>query len=94
VIFKFKSEKIKGSDPNVATLIQDKAVNKKACCKLSFLLCPRLDKKNSVPNTIVIRDALIKDESNSLNIIWVIIGKIIEIPNMICKIPSVKKTVL
>ena len=30
VTFKFKSEKIKGSEPNIATLIQDKAVNKKA----------------------------------------------------------------
>jgi hypothetical protein len=94
VILKFKSEKINGSDPNIATLIQDKAVNKKACCKLSFLSWSRLDNKNNVPNIIVIKDALINDEFNSPNIICIIIGNIMEIPSMICKIPSVKKTVL
>ena len=30
-------EKIKGRDPNTAILNQDKAVNKKACCKFNFL---------------------------------------------------------
>jgi hypothetical protein len=30
-------EKMKGKDPKTATLNQDKAVNKKACCKLTFL---------------------------------------------------------
>jgi hypothetical protein len=94
VILKFKSEKINGSDPNIATLIQDNAVNKKACCKLSFLSWSRLDNKNNVPNIIVIKDALINDEFNSSNIICIIIGNIMEIPSMICKIPSVKKTVL
>jgi hypothetical protein len=47
-----------------------------------------------VPNIIVIKDALINDEFNSPNIICIIIGNIMEIPSMICKIPSVKKTVL
>ena len=54
----------------------------------------RLDNRNSVPNIIVIIEALIKEESNSSNINWVIIGKIIDTPSMICKIPSIKKTVL
>jgi|TARA_B110000116_G_C16580657_1_gene466151 hypothetical protein len=94
VIVKFSSEKINGNDPNTATLIQDSAVNKKAWCKFIFLFCPKLDKKNSVPNIIVIKEALINDESNSLKRIWIIIGKIIETPSMICKIPSVKNTVL
>ena len=93
-LLEFKSEKINGSDPNIATLIQDNAVNKKACCKLSFLSWSRLDNKNNVPNIIVIKDALINDEFNSPNIICIIIGNIMEIPSMICKIPSVKKTVL
>tara|TARA_B100001564_G_scaffold47741_1_gene34886 strand:- start:5 stop:274 length:270 start_codon:yes stop_codon:yes gene_type:complete len=30
-------EKINGKDPKTATLNQDKDVNKKACCKLTFL---------------------------------------------------------
>ena len=30
-------EKINGKDPKTATLSQDKDVNKKACCKLTFL---------------------------------------------------------
>ena len=30
-------EKMKGKEPKTATLNQDKAVNKKACCKLTFL---------------------------------------------------------
>jgi len=68
VIVKFKLEKINGRDPNKATLTQDKAVNKKACCKLSCLFCSRFDRKNNMPNIIVIKDALIKDESNSSNI--------------------------
>jgi len=50
--------------------------------------------KNNVPNIIVIKDALINDEFNSPNFICIIIGNIMETPSMICKIPSVKKTVL
>ena len=34
---KFRLEKIKGKDPKIAILNQDKAVNKKACCKFNFL---------------------------------------------------------
>jgi hypothetical protein len=34
---KFRFEKIKGNDPKIAILNQDKAVNKKACCKFNFL---------------------------------------------------------
>jgi hypothetical protein len=30
-------ENTNGKDPNIAILIQDRAVNKKACCRLSFL---------------------------------------------------------
>ena len=32
----FSSEKINGMEPKTAILNQDKAVNKNACCKLSF----------------------------------------------------------
>ena len=85
---------MKGREPNIATLIQDKEVNKNAWCKLSFLSFSRLDNKNKVPNIMVIIEALIKEESNSLNIICIIIGSIIDTPSMICKIPSIKKTVL
>jgi hypothetical protein len=67
-MLKSRSEKINGSEPNIATLIQDKEVNKNACCKFSFLSFSRFDNKKSVPNIIVIIDALIKEESNSSNI--------------------------
>ena len=47
-----------------------------------------------VPNTIFIIDAPKKDESNSLYKNCTIIGINIKIPRIICRIPSVKKTVL
>ena len=37
VILNSKFEKINGSAPNIAILIHERAVNKKACGKLSFL---------------------------------------------------------
>jgi len=43
---------------------------------------------------MVIIKARINDESNSPNINCTVIGIIIKIPSIICKIPSVKKTVL
>jgi hypothetical protein len=58
-------EKINGRDPKIATLNQDRAVNKKACCKFNFLSWSRFDKKNNVPKIIVIIDAPKKDESIS-----------------------------
>ena len=39
-------------------------------------------------------EELMKEESNSSNINCIIIGRIIDTPSMICKIPSIKKTVL
>ena len=56
-------ENIKGRDPKIAILSQDKAVNKKACCKFSFLSWSMLDKKNKVPKIIVIIDAPKNEES-------------------------------
>ena len=47
VMLKFKFEKINGSELNTAMLSQDKAVSKKAFCKLSFLSWSKFDKKNS-----------------------------------------------
>ena len=66
-------EKIKGSDPKIAILNQDREVNKNACCKLSFLSWFKFDRKNSVPNIIVTIDAPKKDESISLKINCIII---------------------
>jgi hypothetical protein len=59
-------EKTKGSDPKIAILNHDNAVNKKACCKLNFLSWSKFDKKNKVPNIIVTIEAPKKDESISL----------------------------
>jgi len=68
VTLKLRPEKINGREPNIATLIQDNEVNKKACCKFNFLSFSKLDNKNKVPNITVIIEALIKEESNSSNI--------------------------
>ena len=62
---KFKFEKTKGKEPNIAILNQDKAVNKKACCKVNFLSWSKLDKKNKVPKIIVTIEAPKKEESTS-----------------------------
>ena len=59
-------EKTKGNEPKIAILNQDNAVNKKACCKLSFLSWSKFDKKNNVPNIMVTIEAPKKDESISL----------------------------
>ena len=56
-------EKINGSEPNIAILNQDRAVRRKAWGKFSFLLWSRLDKKNNIPNIIVITPELTKPES-------------------------------
>ena len=66
VIVNSRLEKINGNDPNIAILIQDKDVNKKACCKFNFLSWFKFYKKNNIPNIIVIIPAPINDESNWL----------------------------
>ena len=91
---KLTSENIRGSEPKIAILNQDNAVNKKACCKLNFLSWSRLDKKNRVPKIIVIIEAPKKEESISLKKNWTNIGINIKIPRIIWRIPRVKKTVL
>ena len=58
-------ENTNGKDPNTAILIQDNAVNKKACCRLSFLSWSKFDKKNKVPKIMVTIDEPKKDESIS-----------------------------
>ena len=35
---KFKSEKTKGKDPNIAMLSHDSAVRRKACCNVNFII--------------------------------------------------------
>ena len=62
---KSRFEKKKGKDPKIATLSQDKAVNKKACCKFNLFSWSRFDKKNNVPKIIVTIEAPKKDESIS-----------------------------
>ena len=38
---KFKSEKMNGREPNIATLNHDKAVSRNACCNVNLLLWSR-----------------------------------------------------
>ena len=57
-------ENIKGSEPKIAILNHDNAVNKNACCKLSFFSWSKFDKKNKVPKTIVTIEAPKKEESS------------------------------
>tara|TARA_B110001450_G_scaffold53316_1_gene49904 strand:+ start:274 stop:495 length:222 start_codon:yes stop_codon:yes gene_type:complete len=58
-------EKIKGKEPNIAILNQERDVNKKACCKFSFLSWFKFVRKNKIPNIIEIIEAPAKDESIS-----------------------------
>ena len=58
-------EKINGREPNIAILSQDKAVNKKACCKFNFLSWSRFERKNNDPKIIVTIDEPKNDESIS-----------------------------
>ena len=89
-----KLEKKNGSEPNEAIEIQESAVRRNAWGRLRFLLWSILDKKNNIPKIIDISDALIKEASCSSNMNCIIIGIIINIPKIICRIPNVKKTVL
>jgi len=83
VIVKSSVEKINGSDPNIAMLSHEREVSKKAWCKFNFLSWFRFDKKNSIPNTIDIIEATMKDESTSEYMICVKIGMTIDIPRII-----------
>jgi hypothetical protein len=65
VIDSSRLEKIKGKEPNIAILNQERAVNKKACCKFNFLSWFKFVKKNKTPNIIEIIEAPIKEESIS-----------------------------
>ena len=62
---KFKFEKKKGKDPNVAILNHESAVRRNACCRFKRFSWSKLDKKNNVPNIIVTIEAPKKDESIS-----------------------------
>ena len=44
-MLKFKFENIKGKEPKIAILNQDRVVNKNACCKFNFLSWSRLKEK-------------------------------------------------
>ena len=58
-------ENIKGSEPKIAILNHDNAVNKNACCKFNFLSWSRFERKNNDPKIIVTIDAPKNDESIS-----------------------------
>jgi hypothetical protein len=58
-------EKIKGKEPNIAILNQERAVNKNACCRFNFLSWFKFVKKNKTPNIIETIEAPIKEESIS-----------------------------
>ena len=58
-------KKIKGKEPNIAMLNQERAVNKNACCRFNFLSWFKFAKKNKTPNIIEIIEAPIKEESIS-----------------------------
>ena len=63
---KLTLEKTKGKEPKIAILIQDRAVNKNACCKFNFLSWSKFERKNNVPQINDTIDAPKKDESISL----------------------------
>jgi len=91
---KFRSDKKKGIDPNIAILNQEKAVKINACCKFNFLFSSRFVRTSKTPINIV-TDA---DDKKVLfcppYINWTKNGTIMNIPNIIRSMPIAKKTVL
>ena len=87
-------DKRKGRHPKIATIIHAKVENKNVCLKLSFNSLPRLASTNKTPINIV-TDA---DDKKVLfcppYINWTKNGTIMNIPNIIRRIPIAKKTVL
>ena len=65
VIDNSRVEKIKGKEPNIAILNQERAVNKNACYRFNFLSWFKFAKKNKTPNIIEIIEPPIKEESTS-----------------------------
>ena len=88
--FKTKEEE----EEKVVNPFKDKEVNKKACWRFNFLLWSKFERKNNVPKIIVTIEAPKKEESISLYKNCTPTGMNIKIPSIICRIPSVKKTVL
>jgi hypothetical protein len=91
---KFKSDKKKGIDPNIAILNQEKAVKINACCKFSFLFSSKFVRISKVPINIVTDADDKKVLFCSPYINWTKNGTIMNMPNIIRSIPIAKKTVL
>ena len=57
---KSRFEKKKGKDPKIATLSQDKAVNKKACCVLINFKWSMFDRKNKIITNSAIANQMLQ----------------------------------
>tara|TARA_Y100000748_G_scaffold278209_1_gene255696 strand:+ start:1533 stop:1895 length:363 start_codon:yes stop_codon:yes gene_type:complete len=91
---RLRSDSTKGIQPKKAILNHDKVVNKKACCKFSFLFSSRLVKTKSIPmNTVTDADER-KMLFFSLYINCIKNGISMNAPNIIKSTPIAKKTVL
>tara|TARA_B100000579_G_scaffold232943_1_gene190976 strand:+ start:50 stop:355 length:306 start_codon:yes stop_codon:yes gene_type:complete len=91
---KFRSDNKNGIHPKIAILNHDKVVNRKACCKLSFLFSSRFVSTKSIPINAVTE----ADDKNVLffspYINWIKNGISINAPSIIRSTPIAKKTVL
>ena len=83
-----------GIHPKIAILSQDNVVNKKACCKFSFLFSSRFVSKRSIPINMVMAEDERKVLLFSLYINCTKNGISINAPNIIKSTPVAKKTVL
>jgi len=84
----------KGMHPKIAMLNHDNVVNKKACCKFSFLFSSKFVSTNKMPMKTV-KEADAKNELlSSLYIYCKKNGISINAPNIIRSTPIAKKTVL
>ena len=84
----------KGRDPKIAIAIHENVVNKKACCKLSFLFSSKLVSTKSIPIKIVTVDEDKKVLFFSSYKNWAKNGISIAVPKIIRSMPIAKKTVL
>ena len=85
---------MKGKDPEIAMLNQDKVVNKNACCKFSFFSSSRLVNKRRIPINSVIKAEDIKASFFSLYKTCTKNGISIKVLNIDKSTPMEKKIVL
>tara|TARA_X000001036_G_C20637472_1_gene789707 strand:+ start:923 stop:1477 length:555 start_codon:yes stop_codon:yes gene_type:complete len=91
---KFRLDSKNGKHPKMAIDNQDKVVNRKACCKFSFLFSSRLVRTKSIPIKVVMDAEERKILFFSSYIISIKNGISMNAPSITKRTPMAKKTVL